>query len=154
MPLKHDRYFKFPLISPVINTFPEVPTFPARNLVRLREIEFNIFKFLCGDDVYLMKTVHRTENESDFIHEINVLQQCLHPHIIRLIGLDIDEDDKVEAMLTEYVEEALSIRERNSFTLQECKTWSGQIKEAIDYLHKRDLVWGDAKAANVLIKKV
>ena len=150
--LNHDRHLKYPVTGSIDNMFPDIPTFSARDIIHLEEIDCNIFKVQSRRDVYCMKTVHRTGNDNDFIREVSVLQHCSHPHIIQLLGLVIDEAGKIEAMLTEYVEGAISLRQRESFTSKEIKKWSKQIKEAIDYLHENRLVWGDAKAANVLIK--
>ena len=40
-----------------------------------------------------------------------------------------------------------------SFSIEEGERWSKQIEQAICYLHTNELVWGDAKAANVLIRE-
>lgn len=59
----------------------------------------------------------------------------------------------VEGMLIDYVENAKSVRMMETFSREECESWSNQIHDAIKYIHQNGLVWGDAKADNVLIRE-
>ena len=54
-------------------------------------------------------------------------------------------------MLIIYIENALSLRDIEFISANECDKWADQIRDAIEYLHDKELVWGDAKPANVLI---
>ena len=54
-------------------------------------------------------------------------------------------------MLTGYIDNAHSLRKMDRISRDDYEKWTSQIKEAIEYLHQRNLVWGDAKAGNVLI---
>lgn len=125
-PLSHNHHLKYPLTGPIANTFPGVRTYPARDIIRLAELDSNIFKIKLGTNIYCMKTIHRTGNEDNFIREVSILQHCSHPYIIPLVGLVIDEEERVEAMLLEYIENAQSVREREQFTQKQCEKWSGQ----------------------------
>src|SRR5947207_2316400 len=102
-----------------------------------------------------MKTIHRTSRESSFIREVSILQSCTHPNIVQLIGLVTAENqqDKVEGMLIEYVENAQSLRDLPSISAEECERWTSQTTDAVEYLHQKELVWGDAKAGNVLVRR-
>jgi len=62
-----------------------------------------------------------------------------------------NQKGKVEGMLIEYIENALSLRDIEFISANECDKWADQIRDAIEYLHDKELVWGDAKPANVLI---
>jgi serine/threonine protein kinase len=99
-----------------------------------------------------MKTVHRTGRETDFVREVSILQHCSHPNIVRLVGL-VEVDKKVEVMLIGYIEDVKLLPSIISISAEECKKWTRQINDAVEYLHQKGLMWGDAKAANVLVGK-
>jgi len=71
-----------------------------------------------------MKSVHRTSHESNFKREIEVLQHCSHPNIIRLFGLVIDAENRVEGVLLDYVENGKSLKELESITKHEFEGWT------------------------------
>ena len=62
-----------------------------------------------------------------------------------------DQKGKVQGMLIDYIENARSLRDIEFITADECDKWAAQIRDAIEYLHAKELVWGDAKPANVFI---
>jgi len=152
-PRQHDSYLKYPLTAPIQNSFPEVPTFPDHAVTRLEELDREIFKVTLNDEILCMKTVHRTGHEPNFVREITILQQCSHASIIRLVGLVTNDDANIEAVLMEYVPNAESLRDRKRIDNPELNRWTHQMKEAIDYLHNKGCVWGDAKPDNVLIRE-
>jgi tRNA A-37 threonylcarbamoyl transferase component Bud32 len=152
-PTTHNLHIEFPSTKAVDNTFPGLPTYASSEIEVLDNIQMHIYKVKVGDSIYCLKTVHRSGNEADFVREVSILQKCSHPHIIRLVGLvkAVDPPDKVEGMLINYVEHAGSLRDIKSIDVNETEKWAGQIRDAINYLHENGLVWGDAKAGNVLI---
>lgn len=147
----HDQHLQYPRTNAIDNAFPSVTAYSSSEIKKLEELEMNIFKIELKGLIYCMKTVHRTGRESDFIHEVSTLQQCSHPNIVRLVGLEVNEEEKVEGMVIDYIENARSLRDISSISAELCDKWTGQIKHAIEYLHHKGLVWGDAKAANILI---
>jgi tRNA A-37 threonylcarbamoyl transferase component Bud32 len=152
-PRQHDSYLKYPLTAPIQNLFPDVPTYPDHAVARLEELDREIFKVTVDDEILCMKTVHRTGHEANFVREISILQQCSHAFIIRLAGLVTNDDANIEAMLLEYVPNAETLRDRKRINSRELTRWTQQMKEAIDYLHNKGCVWGDAKPDNVLIRE-
>jgi hypothetical protein len=150
---QHDGYLKYPLTAPIQNSFPRVPTFPSQIVTRLEELDREIFKVTVNDEILCMKTVHRTGHEANFVREISILQQCSHAFIIRLMGLVINDENNIEAILMEYIPNAESLRERKRIDNSELIRWTRQMKEAIDYLHHKGCVWGDVKPDNVLIRE-
>ncbi|KAL2145760.1 hypothetical protein VTI28DRAFT_6259 [Corynascus sepedonium] len=79
--------------------------------------------------------------------------------VIRLLGVVAAKDGRVSGLLLTYVNrrrgndgilDGISLR-RTSIPVRE--RWVSQIKEAVRQLHKGGVVWGDAKADNVLIDK-
>ena len=69
------------------------------------------------------------------------------------MGLVTNDDAHVEAMLMEYIPNAETLRDRERIDSVELSKWTRQMKEAIDYLHSKGCVWGDAKPSNVLIRE-
>ena len=100
-----------------------------------------------------MKGVHQMVCEGNFQREIKFLYKCSHPNIIRLIALVVDAEDRVKAMLMEYVENAKSLSSLGSISRDELGKWTHQMREAISCLHEKNLVWGDSKASNILIRE-
>ena len=149
---EHNIHLEYPATKSIDNTFPQLPTFRSSEIERLREIESEIFQIKHRNSFYCLKTIHRTGHERNFIREVTILQECSHPNIICLIGLLVDENTKVEGMILEYIPDAKTLRSIDSISLDEFEKWAAQIQGAIAYLHRNHLVWGDAKAANVLIR--
>lgn len=151
--INHNLQMEFPRTKAIDNIFSGVATYESFEVELLDKIEMHIYKVKLRDSTYCLKTVHRTGNETDFVREVSILRQCSHPNIIRLVGLvkTDDQEDKIEGMLMDYVECAQSLRDIKSIDVRESEQWAAQIRDAIDYLHAKGLVWGDAKAANVLI---
>jgi serine/threonine protein kinase len=81
------------------------------------------------------------------------LPHCSHPNIIRFIGLgeSTTEEDKVEGMVIEYIDNAKSLEDVDCITMAQCERWTREIRSAIEYLHGKGFLWGDAKAGNILI---
>ena len=64
----------------------------------------------------------------------------------------IDKHDMVEAMLLEYISNAQPLSKVESLVSDQYTRWTEQIRDAIQYLHRNNLVWGDAKPGNILIR--
>ena len=151
--INHNNHLRYPPTNPVDNEYPDVDTVPTTAVEKLDKIDEDIFNVKVREEVYCMKGVHQTICEGNFRREITVLRQCSHPNIIRLVALVVDAEDRVEAMLIEYVENAKLLSSLESISKDKLDKWTHQMREAISYLHKKNLVWGDAKASNVLIRE-
>jgi serine/threonine protein kinase len=149
----HNVDREFPGTKSVDNIFPDVATYSSSDIQRVSELEMHIFKVKLNDSIYCLKTVDRTGHDSDFVREVSALRQCSHPNIIRLVGLvePADQKGKIQGMLIDFVENARCLRDIEFISSDECDKWAGQMRDAIEYLHEKELVWGDAKPANVLI---
>jgi hypothetical protein len=155
--IEHDKHLKYPVKDPIENTFPGLPIFSASTIESLEEIFFNIskVKFRDVDSVYCIKTVHRSD-ERALGRELSILSRCSHPNIIRCIGLvePVDDGGKVEGIVLEYIEntESLHVLSESGFSPVDCERWITQIRDALEYLHENNLIWGDVKADNVLLR--
>ena len=146
----HDLHMEYPPNPPVDNTFSDVAVFQSSEVEQINEVVMDIFKVKNNDSLYCLKSVHRNPNES-FIREVSRLTVCLHPNITHLVGVTVNTDGKVDGMLTDWIENARPLSEIETVSAKEATKWIGQIKDAISYIHQKGLVWGDAKAANILV---
>jgi serine/threonine protein kinase len=150
--VNHEKSLEYPPTKPVDNTFSDVPVFPSSEIERLAEPKMHIFKVRLPDhSISCLKTVHRTGNTENFIREVSILRRCSHSNIVPLVGVMVDGDGRVEGMIIDWVENARLLRDLKSISAEECERWTRQIRDAIMYLHENELIWGDVKAANVLI---
>jgi len=145
-----------PTTEPVENMFrADLPVYATSEIERMDAIDDEIFRVKVRGSILCLKTVHRTGYSGNFTREVSILQDCNHPNIVHLVGLMQSADNKemIEGMLMEYIENSRSLRKIDRISRKEYALWAGQIKDAIEYLHRQKLVWGDAKAGNVLITK-
>jgi len=150
----HDHQFDREPPGPIDNNFPDITTYTYSDVEKLHEISANIYRVKVHDSIYCMKTLYRTGREADFIREISTLRKCCHPNIIKLIGIvQAKNSGKIEGMLIDYIENARVLGHVDSVSSHEYDKWTGQIGGAIKYLHGKQLVWGDAKATNVLVRE-
>jgi serine/threonine protein kinase len=139
--------------KPIKNTFSNyVRAFHHSLVHRLDRLDDEIFKVECEGQFYCLKTVHTKEGGAGLKREITILQQSQHPNIITICGLVLDDRNKVEGMLTEFIPDAITLDclAYSQFTKEKCNLWISQIRSAVNYLHCNSLVWGDAKPANIL----
>jgi tRNA A-37 threonylcarbamoyl transferase component Bud32 len=140
--------------KPIPNTFSTLPTFPHTLVHRLERLDDEIFKVEYEGRQYCLKTVHSKEGGSGLKREITTLQRCHHPHIIPIRGIVVNDSNNVEGMLTEVVPNPITLDhvDFTHFSKEQCNLWMSQIRSAVQYLHDKCLVWGDAKPANILIR--
>ena len=149
----HIVQLQYPQPSAIENTFPGLPTVLSADVEKLEKIEGNVYKVRAKEGVYCMKTVIGSCRQADFNREISILTRCSHPNIIRLVGLVINEQEKVESVLLEYVNNAQSLRDIDSLSVDDFDKWTRELHSAISYLHQNGMIWGDAKAGNTLIRE-
>uniref|UniRef100_H2V5R4 Serine/threonine kinase 33 n=1 Tax=Takifugu rubripes TaxID=31033 RepID=H2V5R4_TAKRU len=86
-------------------------------------------------------------------HEINILKQVNHAHIIHL--QEVYNTSKMIYLVTELCvggELKQLLLQRNFFTEDETKHIICCLADAVDYLHKRNIVHRDLKLENILVK--
>ena len=88
--------------------------------------------------------------------EAQTARQLSHPNIVRLHDLHTDGHQKFLVM--EYIEgktleQALTAKENDKFTLQELLPVAEQIAAGLEYAHKRKVLHRDLKPSNIMIAK-
>ena len=149
----HELELEYPPTKPIENEYPNVRTVPYTEIEEQEVIDHGIFKVKFGTQMYCLKSVHRKLNVSCFKREIQILKECLHPNIVSLIFLVTDQDGNIEAMLLEYITNAQVLSNIDLISADQYRRWTKEIEDGIMYLHNKDLVWGDVKPENVLIRE-
>jgi len=146
--MSHDLELEYPPSKPVKNEYPSIRTVPYQE----EEIRYGISKAKFAGQVYCVKSVHRHLDVICFQREIRILKECVHPNIVSLNALVTDGEGDVEGMLLDYIPNATALSDVELLSQEECNRWIKEISDALEYLHAKDLVWGDVKPANVLIR--
>jgi mitogen-activated protein kinase kinase kinase len=85
-------------------------------------------------------------------HEISFLKDLNHPHIVRYLG-SITDDNFFNIFL-EYIPGGSihsNLKTWGSFPEPVIKSYLRQILEGLEYLHEKDIIHRDIKAANILV---
>jgi eukaryotic-like serine/threonine-protein kinase len=88
-----------------------------------------------------------------FLQEARVVGQLAHPSIITLHDMGIDEPTQTPYLVMEYLEgQPLDrILEKGSIPLPRACAWAGQVASALGVAHRKGVIHGDVKPANMLI---
>ena len=88
------------------------------------------------------------------IHRSTLARETL---LSRLLGIVQDTDGSVSGLLLTYVDHdghgLLAYSLHDDTPLQDKEQWATQVRESLQQLHQRGIVWGDVKASNVMIDK-
>jgi serine/threonine-protein kinase len=99
------------------------------------------------------KELAHGEARQRFIQEARVVGQLSHPAIITLHDMGIDEASHTPYLVMEYLEgQPLDrILDKHSIPFQKACAWAGQVASALGMAHKKGVIHGDVKPANMLI---
>lgn len=88
-----------------------------------------------------------------FLQEARVVGQLSHPCIVTLHDMGIDEPTQTPYLVMEFMEgQPLDkILSKGSIPLPRACAWTGEIASALNLAHRRGVIHGDIKPANVLI---
>lgn len=93
------------------------------------------------------------EARERFLREARVVGQLSHPNIITLHDMGIEESSQTPYLVMEYIEGMPLDRvlEKGTLPLPRACAWIAHAAEALDIAHKRGVIHGDVKPANILI---
>src|SRR5881296_3702057 len=93
------------------------------------------------------------EARQRFIQEARVVGQLSHPSIITLHDMGIDEATQTPYLVMEYLEgQPLDrILEKGSVPYPRACAWAAEVASALGVAHRKGVIHGDVKPANVLI---
>jgi serine/threonine protein kinase len=93
------------------------------------------------------------EARERFLREARVVGQLSHPNVITLHDMGIEESTQTPYLVMEYIEGSPLDRllEKGMLPLPRACAWIAHAAEALDVAHKRGVIHGDVKPANILI---
>ncbi|HEY1423237.1 MAG TPA: serine/threonine-protein kinase [Candidatus Acidoferrum sp.] len=93
------------------------------------------------------------EARERFLREARVVGQLSHPNVITLHDMGIEDSTHTPYLVMEYIEGSPLDRllEKGMVPLPRACAWVAHAAEALDAAHKRGVIHGDVKPANMLI---
>jgi len=93
------------------------------------------------------------EARDRFLREARVVGQLSHPNIITLHDMGIEESTQTPYLVMEFIDGLPLDRvlEKGALPLPRACAWIAHAAEALDIAHKRGVIHGDVKPANILI---
>jgi serine/threonine-protein kinase len=101
----------------------------------------------------LSQDLAKGEARQKFLQEARVIGQLNHPSIITLHDMGIDEPTSTPYLVLEYLDgQPLDrILERGSVPLPRACAWMGDVASALATAHRKGVIHGDVKPANIII---
>jgi serine/threonine protein kinase len=101
----------------------------------------------------LSQKLAKGEARQKFLQEARVIGQLSHPSIITLHDMGIDEATSTPYLVLEYLDgQPLDrILEKGSIPLPRACSWIGDVATALAVAHRKGVIHGDVKPANIII---
>lgn len=148
-------------------TFKLLPTYKPSEVEILATLkDHTVFKALIRESTVCVKVIGYQSSTKPIQREIALLQQISEaqldprlrtPTLLGLISCE-ENSDLVLGLVMDYVEPGALKSDLFTLALEpipqtQRDTWAGQVSDDLNRLHNLGLVWGDAKAGNIVFDK-
>ena len=95
------------------------------------------------------------EARQRFVQEARVVGQISHPAIMTLHDMGVDETSQTPYLVLEFIkgQPLNKVIDRGSIALSRACAWAGNVAEALGVAHRKGVIHGDVKPANILINE-
>jgi eukaryotic-like serine/threonine-protein kinase len=95
----------------------------------------------------------RGEARNRFVQEARVVGQISHPAVIALHDMGIDEPSQTPYLVMEFIQgqPLEKLLEKGSIPFSRACAWTAQVATALAVAHRKGVIHGDVKPANILI---
>eukprot|EP00172_Hildenbrandia_rubra_P001451 Plantae.Rhodophyta-Hildenbrandia_rubra.ctg2.p1 GENE.Plantae.Rhodophyta-Hildenbrandia_rubra.ctg2~~Plantae.Rhodophyta-Hildenbrandia_rubra.ctg2.p1 ORF type:complete len:350 (-),score=46.60 Plantae.Rhodophyta-Hildenbrandia_rubra.ctg2:1482-2531(-) len=149
--LSHNKAtIRFPMDDPIPNPCPESLLLKREEIKILSAITLRVVKARVRGEMCCVKYSEPRVR----LREISLLLKMpKHPSLPWLVGAVDAGDNAISAFVIPFFS-GRNLEFIKAATSEEKEKWKAQIFEAVQFLHRHGIVWGDAKPDNILVEEM